>query len=92
MFVTDKMKLVADYLGFRFPMCDIETTADLLGSTGYRIDRGGRTDHFIVSRELFDECDKEALLPVLVQLDLYNLFSQAKGRKVLLGNGGITFE
>ena len=87
-----KMGLIADYLGFRFPMCDIETMTEIPGGSGYRIDRGGRTDHFIISHEFLDRYEKDTLLPILEQLDLYDLFSQAKGRKVLLGNKGITFE
>lgn len=92
MLSKEKIGLVADYLGFRFPMCDIEILRDGPCGPGYRIDRGGRTGRFFISREFLDDCEKEILLPALEQLDLYDLFSQAKGRNVLLGNKGVSFE
>lgn len=88
----EKIGLVADYLGFRFPMCTIKILDDMPCGPGYRIDRHGRSDQFFISQEFLDDCAKEILLPALEQLDLYDLFSLARGRNVLLGSKGIVFQ
>jgi hypothetical protein len=93
MLEKDKISLIADYLEFRFPMCEIETAhGSHLTDPKYRIDRGGKIDHLIISRDFIEDCAKETLLPALEQLDLYTLFSRAKGRKVFILNKGVRFE
>jgi hypothetical protein len=88
----EKAGLITNYLEFRFPMCRIELTDDIREDPKFRIDRGGKTDHLIISRDLIESCAREALITTLIQLDLYDLFSQAKGRKVIVLNSGIRFE
>jgi hypothetical protein len=88
----EKAGLITNYLIFRFPMCRIELTDNAREDPEFRIDRGGKTDQLIISRDLIESCAREALIATLVQLDLYDLFSQAKGRKVLVMNSGVRFE
>jgi hypothetical protein len=93
MLAKNKVELIFEYLRFRFPMCEIETTIDNgLTDQKYRIDRSGRVDHLIISRAFLDGCAKETLFPALEQLDLYTLFSRAKGRQVFILNDGVRFE
>jgi hypothetical protein len=89
---NDKAGLVAHFLAFRFPMCGIELTDEAGKDPEFRVDRGGRTDRLVIDREFMNGCAGNSLMTSLVQLDIYDLFSQAKGRKVFILNRGTRFE
>ena len=89
---TEKVSVITDYLEHRFPLCEIEAGyAPDRRSPEYRINRGGQTDQLVISFDFIHHCQEDTLIPLLDRLDFYAVFSQAKGRKVLIEGDGIRF-